>query len=121
MSVAASQATLSEFVELEVEDEQQYPELRYRLRIRATNRSRRRFWEYHDQRTYECPSCGCGYDEVGSQWEVHHKDRDWLNAHPFNLVALCHSCHRHTHSAVNRMKSLEEWKERFLKLGEDDA
>lgn len=94
--------------------------LRHRLKTRARNRHKRRFWDRHDRRTYQCPSCGCDYDGAGREWEVHHKDGDALNGHIFNLVALCHSCHRRTHSAIATMLEVEEWKEEFRSLGEPD-
>lgn len=94
--------------------------LRRKLKIKTRNRHRERFWERHDRRSYECPSCGCDYDGAGREWEVHHKDGDALNGHIFNLVALCHSCHRHAHSAVATMLDIEEWKQAFLSLGEPE-
>lgn len=95
--------------------------LRRRLKIKTRTRHRQRFWSYHDQESYECPSCGRGYETVGQRWDVHHKDGDALNGHIFNLVALCYRCHKHTH-AITRIKAqLDDWKDRFLALGSHEG
>lgn len=92
--------------------------VRRRLKVKTRTRHRRRFWDRRDKRTYECPSCGCSYEDAGREWEVHHKDGDALNGHIFNLVALCHTCHRVTHSTMATVAELNEWKEQFLALGD---
>jgi 5-methylcytosine-specific restriction endonuclease McrA len=89
-----------------------------RLRLKARQRHREKFWEFHDKATYECPSCGEAHGDQKRVWEVHHKDGDALNGHIFNLVALCHTCHRQYHSSIATMEKVNEWKEGFLALGD---
>ena len=91
------------------------------LAIQTRNRHRRRFWNTVEKATYECPSCGRDDDAVGDGWEVHHKDGDPYNGHMVNLVALCHNCHKHTHSAVGVSEQLADWKAGFLDLGSDSS
>jgi hypothetical protein len=89
------------------------------LATQTRNRHARRFWNRHDKSEYTCPSCGRGDEDIGDAWEVHHKDGDPFNGHAVNLVAVCHNCHKHTHSAARVAEQLADWKEGFLALGTD--
>jgi 5-methylcytosine-specific restriction endonuclease McrA len=92
------------------------------LAIQTRNRHRRRFFETVSMEGYSCPSCGRSYPGADSDvWEVHHKDGDPFNGHMVNLVALCHNCHKHTHSTVDVTKQLADWKAGFLDLGSTDS
>ena len=44
------------------------------------------------QRKSSCENCG-GEEQLG----IHHKDENWLNNSPANLVTLCASCHTSMH------------------------
>ena len=44
------------------------------------------------QRKPSCEGCG-GLEQLG----VHHKDENWRNNSPENLVTLCATCHTHLH------------------------
>lgn len=81
-------------------------DLRERLRMRSRAAARRRFWAEHDRDEYECP--GCGSD---GPFEVHHRDGDWLNNHPLNLIGVCHGCHADEHRRRATMRNLNAWKD----------
>lgn len=61
----------------------------------------------------------CGHEAQGldREFDVHHIDGDWLNNHPFNLVAICHRCHVRVHRLRNRAAALDEWRARAEDLG----
>lgn len=91
---------------------------REQLAIRVRNRHRKRFWQEHDRETHRCDGCRCDYATAGFRWEVHHRDGDWLNGHPLNLVGICHRCHIATHRVQHRIADVGEWKDRFEGLSE---
>ena len=45
---------------------------------------------------FQCYVCGYKWHNL----EVHHLDGDITNTDPFNLVCLCGSCHRKTHTVL---------------------
>jgi len=93
---------------------------RQKLKIKARNRHRRRFFEHVSIESYECPSCQRPFPSSDTRvWEVHHRDGDALNGHPTNLVALCHRCHKRTHAAVRIKAELDRWKASIEDLGTD--
>lgn len=83
---------------------------------RAHGRHSDRFWESRNREEYHCPKCGRGVDDI-DRFEVHHIDRNPLNGHPLNLVALCRRCHYIIHGRTPP-QSLEQWKSGFLSIGE---
>ena len=78
------------------------------LSLLARERARDRYWRRYDKDTHAC--CGCGDTDV--PLDVHHRDRDYLNNNPINLMALCHRCHKHTHG-------MERVSERLSKMESD--
>ncbi len=48
----------------------------------------------HRQAMAACETCG----KMSNRLHVHHKDEDWSNNSPSNLMTLCASCHRRAHS-----------------------
>lgn len=50
---------------------------------------------YHARRA--CPPGPCAMCGRAVRTDVHHKDGDWQNSTPENLVRLCRSCHLKVH------------------------
>lgn len=91
---------------------------RQQLARRVRNRHRERFWRSREREAHTCAGCGCGYADAGFRWEVHHRDSDWLNGHPSNLVGICHQCHISIRRAQRRADDTEEWKSELDELCE---
>lgn len=45
---------------------------------------------------------GCACCGATENLQCHHKDLNWLNNSPSNLVMLCNSCHSKTHSEIQK-------------------
>ena len=54
---------------------------------------------YHARKAL--PESPCGKRGKMVRTEVHHKDGDWQNNSPTNLVRLCRSCHSREHKKKN--------------------
>ena len=69
------------------------------------NSAWRTFTEYRKgaQEDKRCECCGKYVDRI----EVHHKDFDHTNNSPFNLEALCVSCHKKKHYDNGRTRGME--------------
>jgi 5-methylcytosine-specific restriction endonuclease McrA len=50
----------------------------------------------------------CSTPENGKKLDVHHIDYDKRNNDPFNLVALCHTCHGGLHGSLEQRKQCRE-------------
>ena len=121
--MAVTQATLNDFDsspgQRPTELQDSFETLtRERLAIAARKRHRQRFWSEHDREDYTCPMCGYEAKGLPREFDVHHIDRDWLNGHIFNLVAICSPCHRRVHKLITRERALEQWKTGFVELGD---
>lgn len=91
---------------------------RRELKRRVRNRHRRRYWADHDREDHTCPCCGRGYEAVGFQWEVHHRDGDALNGLDYNLVAVCRRCHKLTHRSQRTVGDVNGWRGEYDTLNE---
>jgi len=61
---------------------------------RSRKLARERFWEAHDKRSYTCPDCGRGREQIVGEFQVHHKSGNPHDNRLDQLVALCGFCHR---------------------------
>jgi hypothetical protein len=78
------------------------------LQQKLCESARELFWSEHDKDTYECPVCG-----GDGPFDVHHRDRDRMNMHMYNLIGVCRRCHQWEHRASARRSSLQRWKDGF--------
>lgn len=73
---------------------------------------RKRFWEEHDEGSYECPECGRTQSD-GARFEVHHIDGHSANGKMNNLTALCRQCHWDEHN-ITPGKRRGHWSEEYF-------
>ena len=91
----------------------------HKLKQKARARHQYLYWKRHSRATYVCPDCDrLVSDPEVDGVEVHHIDEDPLNGRPENLVALCVECHHERHGRDYDPVDVEEWKGRFLELGD---
>ncbi len=85
-------------------------ELRFQLKRRARNTARKRSESLGDER---CVNCGSSEGV-----EIHHRDGDWLNNHPMNLIPCCHGCHMRAHRVYDINRRIELMYNEFERLCE---
>jgi len=91
---------------------------RFRLFVKARASARGWYWDEYDRSDYECPTCGVHASETAMH--VHHRDGDPLNNHPLNLIAVCAWCHRLEHRTRRTTRRLEQWKDKYADIFQEE-
>lgn len=81
--------------------------------------------EIRKRDNYTCQNCGIKEDDFGMQMSVHHiipyilfRGNDKLSNQSDNLICLCESCHRQTHSGDNHPSKFAEKYKDFIECYE---
>lgn len=96
------------------EERRFYSERKELMRIKSRSHALaveiKRYQLYRDNKPYVCEICG----EPAT--EVHHKDLNFLNNTPENLIVLCKKCHSAAHSEAEKKEGGKELNRSFYEF-----